>query len=203
MIIDRSKNFLRRYEDGCHLPYCHLEIHLGELEQSIRTHQQTSFAQSSHNDYFSCSIDHSTLIDDVVSPAPTSLANPVHRLLCSVPSAHLLKNCGIRSPSDRPPSVLPPYLEVPLLCRGIEMWGFIWWRGIVGSGLCPLDGLPCRRSTFFSKDSQSGKLLMKAQDPSTIRRRQYSVLIVGELSIVDLEGMSLPSEQGFTEPDRR
>jgi len=59
-----------------------------------------------------------------------------------ISSAHLLKNCGIRNPSDRPPSVVPPYLGVPLFCRGIEMWGFIERRGRAESGRCPLDGLP-------------------------------------------------------------
>jgi hypothetical protein len=94
-------------------------------------------------------------------------------LLCRVPSAHLLKNCGIRSSSDRPPSVFTPYLGVPLFCRGIEMWGFIWRRKI---GLCPLDGLPCRRLRSFLKDCQIGRLLMKAWNPFTVYQQKYDLV---------------------------
>ena len=34
MIVDRSKDFLGRYKQGRHLPYGHLEVHLGEFEES-------------------------------------------------------------------------------------------------------------------------------------------------------------------------
>ena len=32
MVVYRSENFLRRKEEAGHLPYGHLEVHLGELE---------------------------------------------------------------------------------------------------------------------------------------------------------------------------
>lgn len=32
MIVDRSEDFLWRDQEARHLPYCHLEIHLGEFE---------------------------------------------------------------------------------------------------------------------------------------------------------------------------
>lgn len=32
VIVYRSEDFLGRYEEACHLPYCHLEVHLRELE---------------------------------------------------------------------------------------------------------------------------------------------------------------------------
>ena len=50
-------------------------------------------------------------------PPPSSPNKPNH--------THLLKNRGIRSPSDRLAGVVPPKLGVPPCCRGIEMCGFI------------------------------------------------------------------------------
>ena len=32
VIVDRSEDLLWRYKEACHLPDCHLEIHLGEFE---------------------------------------------------------------------------------------------------------------------------------------------------------------------------
>lgn len=32
VIVYRSENFLRRYQKARHLPYCHLEVHLGKFE---------------------------------------------------------------------------------------------------------------------------------------------------------------------------
>ena len=36
VVVDGSEDFLRRDEEGCHLPYSHLEVHLREFEQSSR-----------------------------------------------------------------------------------------------------------------------------------------------------------------------
>lgn len=37
MVVDRSENFLGCYEQRCHLPDGHLEVHLWELEQPSQT----------------------------------------------------------------------------------------------------------------------------------------------------------------------
>lgn len=35
MVINRPKDLLRRYYEAGHFPQCHLEVHLGELEESL------------------------------------------------------------------------------------------------------------------------------------------------------------------------
>lgn len=179
MIVNRSEDFLRRYENGRHLPYCHLEVHLGELEQpnmgpsAELLHQVSSWVFGFFAAWFSAL----SLTSLCRSRQPYGIILPVVRL-CRVPSTHLLKNCGIRSPSDRPPNVFPPYLGVPLFCRGIEMWGFIWQRRIAGSGACPPRGLPCRRVKISLNDCRIGRLLAKAQDPSLMCRQKYGEIAV-------------------------
>jgi len=42
MVVYRLEDFLRRYQKACHLPYCHLEVHLWELEQSICRHKASA-----------------------------------------------------------------------------------------------------------------------------------------------------------------
>ena len=32
VIVNGSEDLLWRYKEACHLPYCHLEIHLGKFE---------------------------------------------------------------------------------------------------------------------------------------------------------------------------
>ena len=36
MVVDGSEDFLRRDEEGCHLPYSKFEVHLRKFEQSSR-----------------------------------------------------------------------------------------------------------------------------------------------------------------------
>ena len=105
VVIYGPKDFLGRDEEGCHLPYSHLEVHLGELEQSSRR-----------------SLSQDTLLDGASCSLPQSRRRSSHncRGYCVPRLLYLLKNRGIRKPSDLPPGYVPPNLGVPC-CRGIEI----------------------------------------------------------------------------------
>ena len=98
MIVYRSEDLLRRYQQACHLPNSHLEVHLRELEQ----------------------------------PERRAISQDVRFLARGEVSAYRLKNRGIRKPSDREVDIVPPKLEDPPCCLGIDIWGFIGVEALAG-----------------------------------------------------------------------
>ena len=115
MVIYRPEHLLGRYEETGHLPDRHFEIHLGEFKESLEKSQCKPSASISLS-VRRCKHGVASIVG-VSSSSSLLILPPGTR--CH--GTHLLKNRGIRSPSDRPAGVAAPKLGVPPCWRGIDM----------------------------------------------------------------------------------